>query len=75
MLGYRTHHHQEGVRKEAKRYVPLPALPLAYFILIEANFTLGCLETIFYGPTSAYNPGQLIGGGLFRPVSQVVGVL
>ena len=52
MLCYRTQHHQEGMRQEAKRYVPVPAVPLSYLVLIQANLSLGRLEAIFYGPAS-----------------------
>jgi hypothetical protein len=55
--------------------VPVPALPLAYLVLIKTNFTFGRLETIFYLPTSARDLDQLIDGRLFRPVGQIVGVL
>src|SRR5215211_1571641 len=75
MFCCRTQHHQEGMRQEAKRYVPLPAVPLAYLVLLEADFALGRLETIFYGPASARDPDRLVGERSGRPVGQVVGVL
>src|SRR3712207_7436064 len=48
MLCCQTHYHQEGVRQEAKRYVSVPAVPLSYLILIEADLPLGLLEAILY---------------------------
>src|SRR5215208_257577 len=75
MLRYRAHHREVSVRQQAKRSVPLPAVPLAYLVLIEADLSLGRFESVFYGPAPACNPDQLVDGRLRRAISQVVGVL
>src|SRR5215207_1695353 len=75
MLRYRAHHREVSVRQQAKRSVPLPAVPLAYLVLIETDLSLGHLETVFYGPAPARDPDQLVDGRLRRAIGQVVGVL
>src|SRR3712207_3510616 len=75
MLCCQTHYHQEGVRQEAKRYVPVPAVPLSYLILIEADLPLGLLKAILYGPAPACDSDQFVGVCVRRSVAQVVGDL
>jgi len=54
----------------------LPAVPLAYLPLIEADLSLGHLETVFfYGPAPARYLDQLVDGRLRRAIGQVVSVL
>src|SRR5215218_4695681 len=75
MLRYRAHHREVSVRQQAKRSVPLPAVPRAYLVLIETDLSLGHLETVFYGPAPARDPDQLVDGRLRRAIGEVVGVL
>jgi hypothetical protein len=60
MLCYRAHHRQVSVRQQAERIVPLPDVPLAYLVLIEADFSLGHLESVFYGPAPDRYLDQLV---------------
>ena len=49
-------HHGEG--EHDQRYVPMPAMPGAALIVIEAEFVLGGLEAVFDGqrrPSAAIN--------------------
>src|SRR3712207_4729375 len=68
MLCCQTHYHQEGVRQEAKRYVPVPAVPLSYLILIEADLPLGLLKAILYDPAPACDSDQFVGVCVCAPV-------
>ena len=36
------------MRQQAKRSVPLPTVPPAYLVLIEADLSLGRFETVLY---------------------------
>src|SRR5688572_13124964 len=75
MLCYRAHHHQVGVGQRAKRYVPVPAVPLPHFVLVQADLSLGLLETILYDPAPARDPDQLMDARPCRSVAQIVGDL
>jgi hypothetical protein len=44
------------VCQQAKRYVPVPAVPLPYLVVVQADLSLGLLKAIFYGPAPAHDP-------------------
>lgn len=44
---------QEGVGRHRQRDMPVPAVPAAHFILVQPDFPLGCLETLFDHPAHA----------------------
>jgi len=46
-------HHGEGEHDE--RDMPVPAMPGAGFVVIEAKFVLGRFEAVFDGPTMAFD--------------------
>jgi len=47
-------HHGEG--EHDQRYVPMPAMPGAALIVIEAEFVLGGVEAVLDGPATALRP-------------------
>ncbi len=53
-------HHGEG--EHDQRYVPMPAMPGAALIVIEAEFVLGGLEAVFDGPATAFHRDQFFRG-------------
>src|SRR5580765_7356491 len=53
-------HHGEG--EHHQRYVPMPAMPGAALIAIEAEFVLGGLEAVFDGPATAFHRDQFFRG-------------
>jgi hypothetical protein len=55
-------HHGEG--EHDQRYVPMPAMPGAALIVIEAEFVLGRLEAVFDGPATAFHRDQFFRGPL-----------
>src|SRR5215210_1393679 len=71
----RAHNRQVGMGEQAKRDVTVPAIPLPYLVLVEADLALGRLEAILYGPTPACNPDQLLNVCVRRSVAQIVGDL
>ena len=59
--------------EQAEGYVAVPAVPLPYLILIEADLALCRLEAILYDPSPACYPDQLLDGCVRRSVAQVLG--
>jgi hypothetical protein len=53
-------HHGEG--EHDQRNVPMPAMPGAALIVIEAEFVLGGLEAVFDGPATAFHRDQFFRG-------------
>lgn len=61
--------------EQAKGDVPVPAAPLPYLVLVQADLGLGLFESVFYAPAAARDPDQLVYLRLRRPVAEVVGKL
>ena len=53
-------HHGQG--EHDQRNVPMPAMPGAALIVIEAKFVLGGLEAVFDGPATAFHRDQFFRG-------------
>src|SRR5215207_99811 len=70
-----THHRQVSMGQQAKGYVAVPAVPLPYLVVVEADLALCRLEAILYDPAPARDPDQLVDSGLCRSVAQIVGNL
>ena len=49
-------HHGEG--QHHQRYVTVPSVPRAGFIMVKPEFVLGSLETVFDRPTSPFDCDQ-----------------
>ena len=54
-------HHGEGEHDE--RDMPVPAMPGAGFVVIEAKFVLGRFEAVFDGPAMAFDRYEFFHGG------------
>ena len=53
IFGDRAHHRQVGMGEQAKRDVTLPAIPLPYLVLVEADLPLAAFEDLLPAPTTA----------------------
>src|SRR6185503_817520 len=56
-------HHRESEHDE--RDMPVPAMPGAGLVVIEAEFVLGGFETVLYSPTVALHRDELFQGRAF----------
>src|SRR5487761_1775469 len=53
-------HHGEG--EHDQRHMPMPAMPRAGLVVIEAEFVLGGFKAVFDGPAMAFDRYQLFHG-------------
>ncbi len=54
---------QHGKSEHDQRDMPVPSVPGAGLVMVEAEFVLGGLETVLDGPTVAFDPDQCFNPG------------
>ena len=65
----------DGVGQHDQRDMPMPAVPGATFVVVEAEFGLGGLEAFLHSPARAFHSHQGLDGGACGAPGREVGVL
>ena len=68
-------HREEGLRQHTERDVPIPALPRAHLILVEADLVFAHLKTLLDCPACTDDEHHLLQGGSGGSKHQHIGQL